>query len=280
MAEAQQTNNQFVTVNNTLVINNIEVTYSNVILVLRGVSLQVEPGQIVSLLGPNGAGKSTTLKAVSGLLKSETGEVTRGNITWGDLRLDTLTAEEIVRHQVIQVIEGRPLFQHLTVEENLRVGSMTYEGGSHYRNDIDRVYHYFPRLKEMHRRVSGYLSGGEAQMLVIGRALMGHPKLLMLDEPSLGLAPMLVEEIFDIIRDINDREGMSLLIVEQNARVALQIADYGYVMENGRIVLDGPAKQLRENEDIKEFYLGLNQMGERKSYRDVKHYKRRKRWLG
>ena len=265
---------------NTLTINNIEVTYSNVILVLRGVSLKVEPGKIVSLLGPNGAGKSTTLKAISGLLRSETGEVTRGSILWDDEHLDTLSAEDIVERQIVQVIEGRPLFQHLTVEENLRVGSMTYEGGRHSRDDIERVYYYFPRLKAMHRRVSGYLSGGEAQMLVIGRALMAHPKLLMLDEPSLGLAPMLVHEIFEIIREINQREGVSLLIVEQNARVALQLADYGYVMENGRIVLDGPAEQLRENEDIKEFYLGLNQMGERKSYRDVKHYKRRKRWLG
>lgn len=274
------TTNKFVSVSNTLTINNIEVTYSNVILVLRGVSLKVEPSQVVSLLGPNGAGKSTTLKAISGLLKGETGEVTRGSIHWGDLRLDTMNAEEIVRNQIIQVIEGRPLFRHLTVEENLRIGSMTYRGGAEFKTDVDKVYHYFPRLKDMHRRVSGYLSGGEAQMLVIGRALMGHPKLLMLDEPSLGLAPMLVDEIFEIVRDINEREGMSLLVVEQNARVALALADYGYVMENGRIVLDGPAEQLRENEDIKEFYLGLNQMGERKSYREVKHYKRRKRWLG
>lgn len=268
-------------VQNTLVLNNIEVTYSGVILVLRGVSFKVEPGKIVSLLGPNGAGKSTTLKAISGLLRSETGEVTRGNILWGDdFRLDKMSAEEIVRQQVIQVIEGRPLFQHLTVEENLRVGAMTYKGGSEFKPDLERVYHYFPRLRDMQKRTSGYLSGGEAQMLVIGRALMGHPKLLMLDEPSLGLAPMLVEEIFEIIKDINVREGMSLLVVEQNARVALALADYGYVMENGRIVLDGEAEQLRENEDIKEFYLGLNQMGERKSYREVKHYKRRKRWLG
>jgi branched-chain amino acid transport system ATP-binding protein len=270
----------FVTVQNTLEVNNIEVTYSSVILVLRGVSLKVEPGQVVSLLGPNGAGKSTTLKAISGLLKSENGEISRGSISWGDTRLDTLTAEDIVRRQVIQVIEGRPLFRHLTVEENLRVGSMTYEGGSNFNDDVERVYHYFPRLRDMRKRTSGYLSGGEGQMLVIGRALMGHPKLLMLDEPSLGLAPMLVEEIFEIVRDINEREGMSILVVEQNARAALALADYGYVMENGRIVLDGPASQLRENEDIKEFYLGLNQSGERKSYKDVKHYKRRKRWLG
>jgi branched-chain amino acid transport system ATP-binding protein len=264
----------------TLTVNNIEVIYSNVILVLRGVSIQVKPGQIVSLLGPNGAGKSTTLKAISGLLKSETGEVTRGSILWGDDRLDLLSPEDIVRRQIIQVIEGRPLFQHLTVEENLRVGSMTFEGGRHFNQDVERVFYYFPLLKDMRKRTSGYLSGGEAQMLVIGRALMGHPQLLMLDEPSLGLAPMLVTQIFDIVREINTREGISLLVVEQNARVALQIADYGYVMENGRIVLDGPAEQLRENEDIKEFYLGLNQMGERKSYREVKHYKRRKRWLG
>ena len=281
MAVAEKSKQRNISVQNTLTLNNIEVTYSGVILVLRGVSLSVKPGQVVSLLGPNGAGKSTTLKAISGLLRSETGEVTRGNIHWGDdLRLDKLSAEEIVRHQVIQVIEGRPLFQHLTVEENLRVGAITYKGGSEFKQDLERVYHYFPRLREMQKRTSGYLSGGEAQMLVIGRALMGHPKLLMLDEPSLGLAPMLVEEIFEIIKDINSSEGMSLLIVEQNARVALGLADYGYVMENGRIVLDGPAEQLRENEDIKEFYLGLNQMGERKSYREVKHYKRRKRWLG
>ena len=268
------------TITETLQINNIEVTYSNVILVLRGVSLKVEPGKIVSLLGPNGAGKSTTLKAISGLLKGETGEVTRGNIMWGNDRLDILTPEDVVERQIVQVIEGRPLFQHLTVEENLRVGSMIYEGGSHFKRDKERVYHYFPRLQAMENRTSGYLSGGEAQMLVIGRAMMAHPKLLMLDEPSLGLAPMLVEEIFEIIRDINEAEGMSLLVVEQNARIALQLADYGYVMENGRIVLAGPAEQLRENEDIKEFYLGLNQMGERKSYKEVKHYKRRKRWLG
>jgi branched-chain amino acid transport system ATP-binding protein len=185
-----------------------------------------------------------------------------------------------VSRQIIQVIEGRPLFRHLTVEENLRVGAITYDSGRHFQEDAERVFHYFPRLRDLRRRTSGYLSGGEAQMLVIGRALMGHPKLLMLDEPSLGLAPMLVAQIFEIVREINVREGISLLVVEQNARVALQIADYGYVMENGRVVLDGPAEQLRENEDIKEFYLGLNQMGERKSYREVKHYKRRKRWLG
>ena len=264
----------------TLKVNNIEVIYNSVILVLRGVSLKVEPGKVVSLLGPNGAGKSTTLKAISGLLKSEIGEVTRGNIMWDTERLDTDSPEDVVRKGLIQVIEGRPLFRHLTVEENLRVGSMTYEGGRHIKNDLERVYHYFPRLRDLNNRVSGYLSGGEGQMLVIGRALMGHPRLMMLDEPSLGLAPMLVAEIFEIIRDINQNEGVSILLVEQNARAALDLADYGYVMEQGRIVLDGEATQLRENEDIKEFYLGLNQSGDRKSYKDIKHYKRRKRWLG
>lgn len=263
-----------------LQVNNIEVIYNSVILVLRGVTFEVQPGQIVTLLGPNGAGKSTTLKAISGLLRSELGEVTRGNITWNGQRIDRQNAEDIVRLGVVQVIEGRPLFRHLTVEENLLTGAMIYEGGRAYKQDLERVYHYFPRLKALSRRTSGYLSGGEGQMLVIGRALMSHPKLMMLDEPSLGLAPMLVAEIFEIIREINTREQMSVLLVEQNARVALSIAHYGYVMEQGRVVLDGPAAQLRENEDIKEFYLGLNTSGERKSYRDVKHYKRRKRWLG
>ena len=263
-----------------LSIQNVEVVYNSVILVLRGITLQVKPGQAVSLLGPNGAGKSTALKAVSGLLKSELGEVTRGQILWGGERMDTQSAEEIVRKGLIQVIEGRLLFRHLTVEENLRIGGMVYRGGRHIKDDLARVYHYFPRLRDLSRRVSGYLSGGEGQMLVIGRAMMAHPQLLMLDEPSLGLAPMLVEEIFQIIADINKQEGMSALIVEQNARAALELTDYGYVMENGRIVLDGPAEQLRENEDIKEFYLGLNQAGGRRSYREVKHYKRRKRWLG
>lgn len=263
-----------------LKVNNIEVIYNSVILVLRGVSFEVKEGQVVSLLGPNGAGKSTTLKAISGLLKSELGEVSRGNITWHDERIDNRSPEDVVRGGIFQVIEGRPLFQHLTVEENLQTGSMAFQGGRHFKQDLDRVYGYFPRLRDMRKRVSGYLSGGEGQMLVIGRALMGHPKLLMLDEPSLGLAPMLVEEIFHIIREIRQNEQVSVLLVEQNARAALEMADYGYVMENGRIVLDGPAEQLRENEDIKEFYLGLNTSGDRKSYKDVKHYKRRKRWLG
>ncbi len=265
---------------NTLSVNNIEVIYNSIILVLRGVSFQVQPGQVVTLLGPNGAGKSTTLKAISGLLKSELGEVTRGSIIWNGERIDNQSAEDIVRKGIIQVIEGRPLFQHLTVEENLHTGSMVYKGGRHFSKDVEMVYGYFPRLKNMRKNISGYLSGGEQQMLVIGRAMMGHPTLLMLDEPSLGLAPMLVAEIFEIVRNILEQEGVSVLLVEQNARAALELADYGYVMENGRVVLDGDAKMLRENEDIKEFYLGLDQTGDRKSYRDVKHYKRRKRWLG
>jgi len=263
-----------------LIVNNIEVIYNSVILVLRGVSFQVEPGKIVALLGPNGAGKSTTLKAISGLLQAELGEVTRGNITWEGERIEALSGEDIVRKGIIQVIEGRPIFQHLTVEENLHLGAMSYEGAHHLKTDVERIFAYFPRLRDLRKRVSGYLSGGEQQMLVIGRALLGHPQLMMLDEPSLGLAPMLVQEIFSIVKDINEKEKVSVLLVEQNARAALALADHGYVMEQGRIVLDGPGAQLRENEDIKEFYLGLNTSGERKSYRDVKHYKRRKRWLG
>ena len=278
MAVAENT--QFLTTTRTLSVSNVEVVYNSVILVLRGITLDVAPGQVVSLLGPNGAGKSTTLKAISGLLGAELGEVTRGQIFWGEERLDGLSAEDVVRKGLVQVIEGRLLFRHLTVEENLRIGGMVYQGGRHIRADLERVYHYFPALAKLSKRVSGYLSGGEGQMLVIGRAMMAHPQILMLDEPSLGLAPLLVHQIFEIIHEINRQEGVSVLIVEQNARAALELADYAYVMENGRIVLDGPAEQLRENEDIKEFYLGLNQAGGRKNYREVKHYKRRKRWLG
>jgi branched-chain amino acid transport system ATP-binding protein len=263
-----------------LQVNNIEVIYSNVILVLRGISIEVKPGQVVALMGPNGAGKSTTLKAISGLLRGEMGEVTRGSIVWEGHPIHNNNADEITRKGIIQVIEGRPMFRQLSVAENLRVGGMVFEGGRHIRHDLERVFHYFPRLKEFRTRTSGYLSGGEGQMLVIGRALMAHPRLLMLDEPSLGLAPMLVEEIFQIVGEINKKEGVSILLVEQNVRAALSLVNHGYVMENGRIVLDGPADQLATNEDIKEFYLGLNQLGERRSYREVKHYKRRKRWLG
>jgi branched-chain amino acid transport system ATP-binding protein len=263
-----------------LKLNNIEVVYSDVILVLRGVTLQVEPGQIVALLGANGAGKTTTLKAISGLLHTELGEVTRGSIEWNGARLDRKKPEAIVQLGIIQVLEGRRLFSHLTVEENLMIGGIGRQNGSDIKRDLETVYHYFPRLRDLRGRVSGYLSGGEQQMVVIGRALMGHPKLMLLDEPSLGLAPLIVQEIFDIIATINREEKMAILLVEQNAVVALNVAHHGYVMENGRIVLDAPADKLRENEDIKEFYLGLTQVGARKSYREVKHYKRRKRWLG
>ncbi len=264
-----------------LKVNNIEVIYSDVILVLRGVALEVPQGQIVALLGANGAGKSTTLKAISGLLSTQQGEVSRGNIEFEGQRIDQLPPDEIARLGILQVLEGRPLFRHLTVEENLRSGALLRRvSGADLKADLERVYDYFPRLRDFRDRTSGYLSGGEQQMVVIGRALMGQPRVMLLDEPSLGLAPLLVRDIFNIIRRINEEEGVSILLVEQNAHVALQTADYAYVMENGRIVLDGPADALADNADIKEFYLGLTQVGERKSYRDVKHYKRRKRWLG
>ncbi len=260
-------------------LNNIEVVYSDVILVLRGVSLEVDRGQIVALLGANGAGKTTTLKAISGLLHTELGKVTRGSIEVDGQRIDRLAPEDIVRRGIVQVIEGRPLFAHLTVEENLIVGALARRDGNP-KTDLETVYHYFPRLKALRRQTSGYLSGGEQQMLVIGRALMAHPKIMLLDEPSLGLSPLLVQEIFEVIQRINREERTSILLVEQNAWAALSISHHGYVMENGRIVLDGPADKLKDNEDIKEFYLGLTQLGQRKSYREVKHYKRRKRWLG
>ncbi|HET7088784.1 MAG TPA: ABC transporter ATP-binding protein [Anaerolineae bacterium] len=263
-----------------LKINNVEVVYSDVILILHGVSIEVKKGQIVALLGANGAGKSTTLKAISGLLRSQRGEVTRGSIEFKGQRIDRMRPDEIVRMGVVQVLEGHKLFQHLTVEENLLAGALVRSNGPEIRQDIEQVYHYFPLLKDLRHKVSGYLSGGEQQMLVIGRGLMGRPSLMLLDEPSLGLAPLLVTEIFEVVQRINSEEGTSILLVEQNARMALEVANYGYVMENGRVVLDGPAETLRENEDIKEFYLGLTSVGERKSYRDVKHYKRRKRWLG
>ena len=263
-----------------LSINNIEVVYSDVILVLRGISLSVEEGQIVSLLGANGAGKSTTLKSISGLLLREDGAVTRGNIEYDGRRLDKMKAEDVTRLGIVQVLEGRRLFQHLTTEENLRTGALIINNRAEVKRSLEQVYEYFPPLKELRQQTAGYLSGGEQQMVAIGRALMAKPRLMLLDEPSLGLAPLLVRTIFEIIRRINQESGTSLLIVEQNANVALQIADYAYVMENGRVVLDGPADQLINNADIKEFYLGLTQVGERKSYRDVKHYKRRKRWLG
>ena len=260
-------------------LNNIEVIYSDVILVLKGVSLEVPDGKIISLLGANGAGKTTTLKAISGVLYTELGEVTDGSIEFDDMRIDGKAPEEIVQMGIVQVMEGRRMFEHLTVEENLRVGAYARKDRDAILKDLESVYHYFPRLKDLRGRVSGYLSGGERQMLVMGRALMSNPKVMLLDEPSLGLSPLLVREIFGIIKRINKEEGTSILLVEQNAKIALSTSDYGYIMENGRVVLDGPSPKLKENADIKEFYLGLSQVGKRKSYREVKHYRRRKRWL-
>jgi branched-chain amino acid transport system ATP-binding protein len=262
-----------------LSLNNIEVVYDNVILVLKGVSIEVKPGAITTLLGANGAGKSTTLKAISGVLRAERGQVTKGSIELNGSRIDGRRAHEVTGLGVAQVFEGRRVFEHLTTEENLIAGAHTQKQAAAIRRGIDMVYGYFPRLKERRGQQSGYLSGGEQQMLAIGRALMSEPKVVLLDEPSLGLAPMLVEEIFGIVRRLRDEEKLTVLLVEQNASLALALADHGYVMENGRIVLEGPAAQLKENSDIKEFYLGLNDSGGRKSYRDVKHYKRRKRWL-
>lgn len=262
-----------------LSINNIEVVYDGVILVLKGVSLEVRSGSITALLGANGAGKTTTLKAVSGLLRTERGEVTKGSIAFDGRRIDALRAFDVTRLGISQVFEGRRVFEHLTTEENLVAGAHTQRQARKVSEGMERAYAYFPVLKERCHQLAGYLSGGEQQMLVIGRALMSNPKVMLLDEPSLGLAPMLVEEIFGIVRRLVDQENLSVLLVEQNATMALEVADHGYVMETGRIVLEGDVASLRENSDIREFYLGLNEVGSRKSYRDVKHYKRRKRWL-
>jgi len=262
-----------------LKLNNIEVTYLNVIRVLHGVSLNVEDGSIIALLGANGAGKSTTLKAISGLLHIEEGEVTDGSIEWDGERIDKKSPEKIGKLGIIQALEGRHVFVHLNTEENLLVGAYYRRDRRIVKEDLDMVYDYFPRLKELRHNTAGYLSGGEQQMLVIGRAMMAAPKLMMLDEPSLGLAPLLVEEIYNIINRFNTEQKTSVLLVEQNVRIALSIADYGYIMENGRVVLDGTADFLKNNEDVKEFYMGLSAMGTKKSYREVKHYKRRKRWL-
>ena len=262
-----------------LAVNNIEVIYNHVILVLKGVSLTVPEGGVVTLLGANGAGKTTTLKAISNLLQAERGEVTKGSIKIMGERVDALTPNELVRRGVIQVMEGRHSFEHLTVEENLLTGAYTRrDSKAIISSDIEKVYHYFPRLKDRRSSQAGYTSGGEQQMLVIGRALMAKPKMILLDEPSMGLAPQLVEEIFTIITDLNKKEGVSFLLAEQNTMVALRHAEYGYILENGRVVMDGDADHLRENEDVKEFYLGLNSGG-KKSFRDVKNYRRRKRWL-
>jgi branched-chain amino acid transport system ATP-binding protein len=263
-----------------LAVNSIEVIYDHVILVLKGVSLSVPDGGIVALLGANGAGKTTTLKAISNLLRSERGEVTKGSIVFDGERVDGLAPHELVRRGCIQVMEGRHCFPHLTVEENLLTGAHTRAGSrAKIREDIDLVYSYFPRLKQRRTVQSGYTSGGEQQMTAIGRALMSRPKMILLDEPSMGLAPQLVEEIFEIVKQLNRDEGVSFLLAEQNTHMALRCANYGYILETGRIVLDGAADALRENADVKEFYLGIGGEG-RKSFRNVKHYKRRKRWLG
>jgi branched-chain amino acid transport system ATP-binding protein len=259
-------------------INNISVVYSNVIQVLKGVSLTVKKKSIVSLLGSNGAGKTTTLKAISGLLKPENGKVTDGTIMYEGAPIQNQAPEVITRKGIIQVLEGRQPFKYLTVEENLIVGT-AIRWGKPYKKDLEMVYHYFPAILKRRKMLAGYCSGGELQMIVMGRALMAHPDLLLLDEPSLGLAPMVVLEIFQIIKKINEEQGTSIILVEQNANMALQISDYGYVMENGKIVMEGAAKTLVENPDIKEFYLGMGASGTLKSYKDVKSYRRRKRWL-
>ncbi len=262
-----------------LSINNIEVIYDHVILVLKGVSLDVPQGKIVALLGANGAGKTTTLKAISNLLAAERGDVTKGTIEFRGRRIDKLTPNDLVKMGVCQVMEGRHCFAHLTVEENLLTGAFTRRiSRAETRDALDKVYRYFPRLKQRRSSLSGYTSGGEQQMTAVGRALMAQPSMILLDEPSMGLAPQIVEEIFEIVRDLNRNEGVSFLLAEQNTNVALRFADYGYILENGRVVMDGAAEDLARNEDVKEFYLGLSSGG-RKSFRDVKHYRRRKRWL-
>ncbi len=262
-----------------LSVNNIEVIYDHVILVLKGVSLEVPEQGIVALLGANGAGKTTTLKAVSNLLRAERGDITKGSIEFFGKRIDKMTPAELVQQGVIQVMEGRHCFEHLTVEENLLTGFYTRKASKgEMAADLDLVYQYFPRLKERRRSQAGYTSGGEQQMIAIGRALMSKPETILLDEPSMGLAPQLVEEIFGIVKNLNEQEGVTFLLAEQNTNVALRFSHYGYILESGRVVMDGPAAELRENPDVKEFYLGMSDEG-RKSFRDVRSYRRRKRWL-
>jgi len=262
-----------------LSVNNIEVIYDHVILVLKGVSLQVPEQGIVALLGANGAGKTTTLKAISNLLRAERGDITKGSIEFQGQRIDSMTPSQLVQRGVIQVMEGRHCFEHLTVEENLLTGAYTRgDGGAAIERDLELVYGYFPRLKSRSRAQAGYTSGGEQQMTAIGRALMSKPKMILLDEPSMGLAPQLVEEIYEIVARLNKDQGVTFLLAEQNTNIALRYASHGYILENGRVVLDGSAAELRENTDVKEFYLGISE-GERVNFRDVKHYRRRKRWL-
>ncbi len=262
-----------------LKVNSIDVVYINVIQVLRGVSFEVEDGKIVALLGANGAGKTTTLRAISGMLRTEEGKITDGSIDFDGKRIDRYGPEEIATLGISQAMEGRRVLEHLTVEENLLVGAYCRKDSSEVKKDMERVFDWFPKIRQLRRQTSGYLSGGEQQMLVIGRALMARPKLMLLDEPSLGLAPLLVQEIYEIIKRINMEQKMSILLVEQNAMAALSIADEGYVMENGRIAIGGSADRLRNNEDVREFYLGLSAGGVKKSYREIKHYRRKKRWL-
>ena len=272
MSDAEQTET-------LLEVSNIEVIYNHVILVLKGVSLKVPKGGITALLGGNGAGKTTTLKAISNLLHSERGEVTKGSIMYRGERVQEMSPEALVKRGVIQVMEGRHCFEHLTIEENLLTGAYSRSGGKAAVNaDLEMVYNYFPRLRERRRSQAGYTSGGEQQMCAIGRALMSKPETILLDEPSMGLAPQLVEEIFGIVKDLNEREGVSFLLAEQNTNVALRFAHHGYILESGRVVMEGPAAELRENPDVKEFYLGVSDEG-RKSFRDVRSYRRRKRWL-
>ena len=279
MSVAVQTTTTSVATDKILSVNNIEVIYDHVILVLKGVSLEVPKGGIVALLGANGAGKTTTLKAISNLLHAERGDVSKGSIEFEGAEVHDLSPNELVRRGCIQVMEGRHCFGHLTIEENLLTGAFTRrDGKAAVAVDLERVYGYFPRLKERRDSTAGYTSGGEQQMCAIGRALMSKPKMILLDEPSMGLAPQIVEEIFDIVKDLNEKEGVSFLLAEQNTHMALRFARYGYILENGRVVLDGEAKALAENADVKEFYLGVSE-GRRKSFRDGKHYRRRKRWL-
>ena len=261
-----------------LIVNNIEVVYSHVILVLKGVSLNVKKGGITALLGGNGAGKSTTLKSISNLLASERGEVTKGSVTFGNEQIHNLDPSQLVKKGVIQVMEGRHCFEHLTVEENLLTGAYTRSNNKEVKEDLERVYGYFPRLRDRRTSLAGYTSGGEQQMIAIGRALMAHPTMILLDEPSMGLAPQLVKQIFEIVAEINRKEGVTILLAEQNTNMALQYAEYAYILENGRVVMEGTAESMRDNEDVKEFYLGISGEG-RQSFKDVKQYRRRKRWL-
>ena len=266
------------TSDDVLIVNNIEVVYSHVILVLKGVSLKVKKGGITALLGGNGAGKSTTLKSISNLLASERGEVTKGSVTYSNEYIHDLDPSQLVKKGVIQVMEGRHCFEHLTVEENLLTGAYTRTNNKEVKEDLERVYNYFPRLRDRRTSLAGYTSGGEQQMIAIGRALMAHPTMILLDEPSMGLAPQLVKQIFEIVAEINRKEGVTILLAEQNTNMALQYAEYAYILENGRVVMEGTAVSMRDNEDVKEFYLGISGEG-RQSFKDVKQYRRRKRWL-